>query len=194
MPNQTSMIVASESTMRSPIASMVGAVLAVNDWHCAAMKLSNVNPMSSLRSLALERLIAECLRQSGTIRTGVGCVVGFVSVGSLHRHLQCVLLLLLLNHLLQALGLRHLARFLLGAELQEHRLIDALQRSQFGLFGWVGGMTCCFQSLDVCLTLRSIRPDCANCLKAGCVYRISQIDSCTLSGNRLLALCTERAI
>src|SRR5665213_964939 len=111
------MMVASERTIRSPIASMVGAVLAVNDWHCCAMKLSNWNPIIAPQGWLPKKLIAECLAQTSAVRAGMSGVVGFVPVGSLHRHLQCVLLLLLLHHLLQALGLRHLALFLLRAEL-----------------------------------------------------------------------------
>src|ERR1035441_9345772 len=166
MPNQTSMIVASERTMRSPIASTLGDMVAVRLSHCCVMKLSNefpiIAPFVQKRCIGNSEPLLNCsvterLSDSGCIGGDVAVVVGFVSVSRLQRQLQRVLLLLLLHDLLQALGLRHLARLLLCAELNQKCLIDALQRSKFGLLAWVYRVTCCFERHDVGRTLRRIQ-------------------------------------
>src|ERR1035441_5110495 len=158
MPNQTSMIVANERTMRSPIASTLGDMVAVRLSHCCVMKLSNefpiIAPFCQKRCIGnseplLICSVTECLSDSGCIGGDVAVVVGLVPVCGLQRQLQRVLLLLLLYDLLQALGLRHLARLLLGAELNQECLIDALQRSKFGLLAWIAGVAFCFERPDV---------------------------------------------
>src|ERR1035437_1960665 len=169
MPNQTSMIVASERTMRSPIASTLGDMVAVRLSHCCVMKLSNefpiIAPFVQKRCIGNSEPLLNCsvterLSDSCCICGDVAVVVGLVPVSSLQRQLQRVLLLLLLSHLLQALGLRHLARLLLCAELNQERLIDALQCSEFGLLSWIAGVTGCFERPDVGSALRGLRANC----------------------------------
>src|ERR1019366_2345962 len=184
MPNQTSMIVASERTMRSPIASTLGDMVAVRLSHCCVMKLSNefpiIAPFCQKRCIGnseqlLNGLVTERLSDSSCVGGDVAVVVGLVPVSRLQRQFQRVLLLLLLHDLLQALRLCHLARLLLRAELNQERLIDALQRSKFGLLGWIAGVACCFERHDVGRALRRIRPDRSERLKARDLYRIAQI-------------------
>src|ERR1017187_7127216 len=153
MPNQTSMIVASERTMRSPIASTLGDMVAVRLSHCCVMKVSNefpiIAPLCQKRCIGNSESLLNCsvterLSDSGCIAGDVAVVVGLIAVSRLQRQLQRVLLLLLLHDLLQALGLRHLARLLLGAKLNQECLVDALQRSKFGLLAWIAGGAWCF--------------------------------------------------
>ena len=53
---------------------------------------------------------------------------------------QVVLLHLLANQLLQYSSLKDLVGLLLRAQLDQKRLIDALQGSHFRMLGWAGGM------------------------------------------------------
>lgn len=61
-----------------------------------------------------------------------------IAISNLKERLQVVLLHLLPDNLLQGLALKDLIGFLLCAQFNQERLVDALQSGHFGMLGWIG--------------------------------------------------------
>ena len=115
-----------------------------------------------------------------------------ITIASLEKRLQVVLLDLLTNDLLQRLALQDLIGLLLGSQFDQERLVDPLKCGHFRVLCRIGRMGCDFELANVSFTLCCIGADCPYRLQIANIYGIRDIDRRTLGSYRLLPLGTER--